>query len=132
MSQDTRVIAVVVDENGRVGALLPDVRWGIWLISIQGGRVVRKEVRRFPGADIFPPGYAGAMLRTSAIPMLSVRDFSPADLVGFMGGAQVLLARDFWPALIPQIGLYQIRCERTTHTDPEEAALDYARRAGSS
>ncbi|MGB9589429.1 MAG: hypothetical protein ACP5QG_08170 [candidate division WOR-3 bacterium] len=117
-------IAVVVSE-GKVSAVGSDTDWEIWLITVNEGRVVRKEKRRPPFQGIFPPGYMNAMAARATMPRFGAAGVSVLDLVGYLEGADILLAKDFWPGVTVELSAMGIACVKTEDTDPEEAALGY-------
>lgn len=120
-----KTVAVVVSE-GKVSAIGSDTDWEIWLITIDGARVVRKEKRRPPFQGIFPPGYMSAMAPRATMPRFGAGGVSVLDLVGYLEGAELLLAKDFWPGLPVELSTMGIACVKTGDTDPEEAALRLA------
>lgn len=120
-----KTLAVVVSE-GKVSAIGSDIDWEIWLIAVEEGRVVKKEKRRPPFQGIFPPGYMSAMAPRATMPRFGAGGVSVLDIVGYLEGADVLIARDFWPGIRAELSAMGIACVRTSDTDPEEAALRYA------
>ncbi len=119
-----KTIAVVVSE-GKVSAIGSDTDWEIWLITVAEGKVVRKEKRRPPFQGIFPPGYMSAMAPKATMPRFGAGGVSVLDLVGYLEGTNILIARDFWPGLPVELSAMGIACVKTEDTDPEEAALRY-------
>ncbi len=119
-----KTVAVVVSE-GKVSAIGSDTDWEILLITVDEGRVTKKEKRRPPFQGIFPPGYMGAMAPRATMPRFGAGGVSVLDLVGYLEGAEVLIANDFWPGLPVELSAMGITCLKTTETDPEGAALRY-------
>lgn len=120
-----KAFAVVVSE-GKVSAIGSDVDWEIWLITVDGARVVRKEKRRPPFQGIFPPGYMSLMAPRATMPRFGTAGVSILDLVGYLEGADVLIAHSFWPGLTAELSAMGISCVKTEDADPEEAVLRYA------
>ncbi|MEO0180537.1 MAG: hypothetical protein ABIM74_02825 [candidate division WOR-3 bacterium] len=119
-----RRVAVVVRE-GKVSGISPDADWEIWLITIDEGRVLKKEKRRPPFQGVFPPGYMSALVPRATTIRFGAGGVSILDIVGYLEGADVLLGRDFWPGIPTELSVMGITCVRTDEADPEEAALKY-------
>jgi len=84
---------------------------------------VKKEKRRPPFQGIFPPGYMSAMAPRATMPRFGAGGVSALDLVGYLEGTDVLVAKDFWPGIPVELSTMGITCVKTEDTDPEEAAL---------
>ena len=112
----------VDSSTGETCPLVPEREWELWIFVEKGGELVLSEKRRPPGTGIFPPGFPG--FGVSGMPRFSNLGFSIVDMLGLLGDAKAILALEFWPGLIPQLGLYQIRCVKTAQTDPWSAARE--------
>jgi hypothetical protein len=125
-----KIVAVVVSE-GKVSAIGSDTQWEIWLITVEGEKVARREKRRPPFQGVFPPAYMNAMAPRATMPRFGAGGVSVLDLVGYLEGAEALIAADFWPGIAAELSAMGIACVKTSETDPEKAALMYAsRKAG--
>ncbi len=123
--QMNKVAVAVSSSTGKTCVLAPEQDWEIWLFQADGSGVRLLSRSRPPGSGIFPPGYAVPVFGLSGMPRFSNDGFSITDLLGLLDGAKIILALDFWPALIPQMGIYQIRCVKTHHQDPESAVKEF-------